>query len=702
MNLVWYFVLPLVIFSGVNGVVAQTIPVEGEAHDIATTAVVRDARTPDPDFSYRDTGLSSESLPITYPETTGSVSATPFDEATMMRISDIRPGMKGYGMSVFSGFEPERFEAEVIGVRHRMLAGTDIIMCRLTSPHLVGIGVVAGMSGSPVYMDGKLIGAVAYGFTDVDDPLAGVTPIEAMLGVYNSTPVIPAQEPDDSVAGGGFGSFDNFMALKLDPSMENLKRVAMPGQSVQPLQVRRSDFESGIAQQYNLPDSFTLVPLSAPAYISSQHSLTSQLAASVFPSLNVVSTGQEAQAMTATDFVIPSTLARNAPGGPVENLQELSDSIVGGSSLAIPFVEGDMNMAGVGTVTWRNGNRLIAFGHPMFQNGTVYCPMAAARITDIVRSRTKPFKLGESVGQIGMVREDRLPAIGGLFGQTAKMFPVIATISDPHYQGKREFNYRVWNDRGMSPGLVLTTLLESIGTAARTGGDSAALYSYSIKLDDGTTVSAENYSSDANGTLMAVFGAMADTGILMNNPFKPVGVEEFSFEMRVMDRLRQAKIESSIMEKDVYRPGERATVEWLLRPFRQEPVRMTYSFDIPVGLPDGEYDIVISDAAARQSVEAKRNPGGEKLLNFGDVLRKVRENFAENRVYISLVDQDTGVSVSGSEMPKLPGRVISLIQDTVDGEYFDPVRGNFVVDADVATTYEVSGTAGTKLKVERK
>lgn len=681
---------------------AQTIPVDGNAHDVATTTVVRDERTSAADFVYRGTSLTSESIPLAS-TTSGTIAPVPFDETKMMRVEDIRPGMKGYGLSVFSGFEPERFEAEVVGVRHRMLAGTDIIMCRLTSPHLVDIGVVAGMSGSPVYMNDKLIGAVAYGFTDVDDPLAGVTPIEDMLGVYNSTPVIPEVEPKDTVAAGsGFGTFDAYMALKADPSMENLKRVAMPGQSARPLQVRASDFGVAIADQYNLPDSFTLEPLSAPAFMSSQHSLTAQLAAAVFPGLNVVDAGNAGQEMASPNFVIPSTLAMNSPGGPVENLQQLSDSITGGSSLAVPFVEGDMNMAGVGTVTWRSGNRLIAFGHPMMQNGTVHFPMAAARITDIVRSRVKPFKLGESVGHIGMVREDRLPAIGGLFGQTAKMFPVTATVNDPHYLGKREFNYRVWNDRGMTPGLVMTTLMESIGTAARAGGDSAALFSYSIRLDDGTSVTAENYNSDTNGTMMAVFGAMADTGILMNNPFKPVGIEEFSFQMSVTDRLRQAKIESSVMGKDVYQPGEKATVEWLVRPFRQEPVRMSYAFNVPAELPDGEYDMIISDAGLRQALEEKRNPGGDKMLNFDDVLDEVRENFAENRIYISLVDQDTGVSVSGSEMPKLPGSVINLIQDTVDGEYFAPVRGNFVVDADVATTYEVSGTAGTKLKVERK
>src|SRR5690606_11707880 len=137
----------------------------------------------------------------------------------------------------------------------------------------------------------------------------------------------------------------------------------------------------------------------------------------------------------------------------------------------------------------------IAFGHPMFSQGTVYAPMAAARVNALIRNRDKPFKLGESVGHVGMVRQDRQPGIGGLFGETALMFPVKTVVKDPEYLGQREYNFNVWNDRRRTPGLIMTTLIESLSAAARTGGDSAAMYSYSLALDDGTSISAENYSA---------------------------------------------------------------------------------------------------------------------------------------------------------------------------------------------------------------
>lgn len=626
----------------------------------------------------------------------------------MMAVEDIQPGMTGYGMTVFSGLEPERFEAEVIGVRHRMLAGTDIILCRLKSPHLVDLGVVAGMSGSPVYVDGKLIGAVAYGFLDVDDPLAGVTPIGEMLNVYNSTPTEPASSDDEFAAGDGMAAFDSYITLRAEPTVANLQRVALASAPAQRLTFHASDFGAA-ADADGLPSTFTLEPLSAPVFVGGNSTLTSRLADTVFPALNIVSNPADmapmaigAAGVSAVPVGIPSIKTLNAAGGTIDDLQAFSDKITGGYALAVPFVEGDLNMAGVGTITWRHENRLIAFGHPMMQQGTVYFPMAAARINAVIRSRTRPFKLGEPAGHIGMVRQDRVPAIGGLFGQTAKMFNLKTMIDDPEYLGNREYNFRIWNDRQMSPGLLLSCLAESIGTAARADGDSAALFSYSIALDDGTSITAEDYRSDSNGTLGAIIGAMADVGTLMNNPFKPVGINDIQFQMKVTDRLRDARIEAAMMDKAVYQPGETATVEWILRPYRADAVRLKYSFAVPEGLPDGDYNIVVMDADTRQDMESKRNPGGKKLNDYNDIVRLIKQNYPSNRVYVALVDQDTGVSISGKEMPRLPGSVINLLQTTVDSEYFEPVRGNFVVDADLPTTYEISGEAKTQLTIERR
>lgn len=710
------------------GVSGRSIPVDAPVQDVTTSITIRNSSVDRyQEAPERRTGITPEAL-VAGAHVAPLPEPVLFDPATMMAASDVRPGMKGYGLTVFSGLRPERFEAEIVGVRHRMMAGTDIILCRLSSPRLEDIGVVAGMSGSPVYMDGKLIGAVAYGFLDVDDPLAGVTPIAEMLKVYNSTPTVQQDRPSDEVAGGSFGQqlFADYMALRSDPAVENLSRVAVNMAPIRGLTLRADDFGAGVADRFGLPESFTLEPLSAPVVLSGHSAESGQVAQTVFPGMSVLSaqssarpvaTGPQASQTVPVDVIStaptvastahttgsnPSAGAFNSPGGPLTDLAAFARELSGGYALSVPLIEGDLNMAVVGTVSWRHGERLVAFGHPMTQAGSVYLPMAAARINDIVRSRTRPFKLGEPLGHIGMLRQDRVPAVGGLFGQTARMFSLKTYIDDPAYLGQREFEYRIWNDRQMSPGLLLTALGETVSTAARSDGESAALFGYTIQLDDGTSITVEDYRSDAYGTIGAVISVMADAGTLLNNPFKNVALQDVEFQIKVTDRLREANLESITMNKAVYAPGETANLEWVVRPFRQEPVRLSWQFAVPADLPDGTYTIAVMDASRREGLEHRRHPGGQKMNDFDDVVRVLSRNFAQNRIYIALVDEDTGVAVSGKEMPRLPGSVINLMQETVESEYFSPVRGNFVVDADIATSYEISGDLKTTFKIERR
>ena len=159
--------------------------------------------------------------------------------------------------------------------------------------------------------------------------------------------------------------------------------------------------------------------------------------------------------------------------------------------------------------------------------------------------------------------------------------------------------------------------------------------------------------------------------------------------------------EAASLDLETYKPGQMAQLECLLRPYRSEPVKVNFSFQVPADISDGEYSIVVSDADSRERLETKRNPGSDKIRTYEDLLRELQKNFAQNRVYLSLVDSDTGISVRGAELPKLPGSIINLMQDTVDPEYLAPVRGNFVIDADMKTNYEIHGQTTVKLNVAR-
>lgn len=620
-----------------------------------------------------------------------------FDPATMMRADDVRPGMKGYGLTVFSGIRPERFEAEVVGVRHRVFPGQDIILCRLRSPHLEDIGVIAGMSGSPVYMDDKLIGAVAYGWTNSKEALAGVTPIDAMLDVFASTGETTSTAEGGVSGDGSRGSmaqFEAYLAMR-----ETLELGRLPGTGGAPdVSIRLSELTgAGGPALDGLPEQITMRPLSAPVFMSSASPATLSIARAFF-----AGSGVEPVPGSLGSGGASSARAENSPGGPVTDLAALADELGGGYALAIPFVEGDLNMAGVGTVTWRKGDRLVAFGHPMFQFGAVEFPMAPARVNALVRSSVRPFKLGEPLGQVGVIRQDRLPAVGGQFGPPLPMIPVRASVADPGYRGLRQFNFGVVRHRDLTPGLVMMALAESIAAAGRAGGDTAVLFRYSVATDDGTSFTKENYIADASGGLTAAMAAGTDVGVLVTNPFRRVMASAVEIDVRLMDKLPEANLLRAGLDRESYRPGETATVEWVLVPFRQEPVTMRHTFAIPANLPDGSYAVEVGDGPSRLASEVSRNPGGSRILDYEGLRRVVSRNFPRNKVYITLMDRDTGAAVHGQEMPRLPGSVVQVLRDGTEQPYYADVQGNYLVDADVPTEYEVRGSRTVPLRVSKR
>lgn len=650
----------------------------------------------------RQTGLDPEILDpaSVLPGITGtavpSTDSQPlkFDPETMMRVEDLRPGMKGYGLTVFNGIRPEKFDVEVVGVRHAAMAGMDLVLCYLSSPKLKDIGVVAGMSGSPVYVDGKLIGAVAYGWQANKEALAGVTPIEKMLDVFNVT---PGRQPEGAGADATFQAYESYMEMRRAlaagrmPDLTSLPGAALWGRALKATQSASMAEDSG------------LQPLSAPVFLSSSSPATVRLAQQLFPGMMITPVGaQAAAAGGSVGYVAPSLMAENSPGGAVTDLQELAREMSGGYGISVPFIEGDLSMAGVGTVTYRHGNRLVAFGHPMFEQGVTRFPMAPARINEVVRSILRPFKVGEPLGQVGLVVQDRLPAIGGVFGEGADMFPLHCVIDDPSYGGRREFNFRIWNDRDMSPMLNMVAIQEATAAAGRASGNTAILFRYSMAFDDGTSFTKEEYFSDTYGGTTAAFIVGADLGTMTTNPFKRVRPTRVDFAVRVADRLPEAQIIVGSVDQEVYRPGDTVTVEWEMQPYRKLRERRRFSFRLPENLADGTYELAVGDSKTRTSVDASRNPGGERIYDYEALVGLIRRHYPRNKVYVTLADQDTGVAVRGEELPKLPASIIGTFQDTVEPVHLAPVKGNLLVDADVVTPYDVKGSVKTTITVRRR
>jgi len=620
-----------------------------------------------------------------------TTTSTLFDPARMMRAADLRPGMKGYGLTVFHGIEPERFDAEVVGVRHRAFPGDDMILCRLSHPMLQEIGVIAGMSGSPVYINDKLIGAVAYGWTFSKEPLAGITPIESMLRVMEATSD-NLRDPDDTA--GSVDTFNAYCQMRQTLQFAPLTQR----QAVPPLALHKSEFVLAPQASASLPESFELVPLAAPLYTSLSSPLGLSMLRSAFPGCPIYATSLAGGGDAGSE---QARLAENSPGGPVPDLESLAAKVSGGYGLAVPLLEGDLALAGVGTVSYRDGDRLVAFGHPMFGFGVVRYPMAPARINAIVRSVNRPFKLGESLGTIGVIRQDRLPAVGGVFGKSARTFNIHVVVEDAEYRGRREFNYRAWNDKEYGPTLVGMALTESLVAAGRYEGEAAVQFRYSTELDDGTTFTKEDYFVDSLGGGTAGIAVMAELGMLTTNPYKRVAPRQIDFSATIHPRYPEAQLLAISADKPLYQPGERVRLVIELQPYRMSVTREITELSLPDDLPDGDYDLVVCNSLMRQSLDAARNPAKGEIRDYPSLLERVRTSYPRNRIYVALLDRDTGSAVRGQELARLPSSVITTLESSTEPPHYAAVRGNFLWDRAQATGWEISGRQHLTLKVRR-
>jgi hypothetical protein len=338
----------------------------------------------------------------------------------------------------------------------------------------------------------------------------------------------------------------------------------------------------------------------------------------------------------------------------------------------------------------------------MWGRGVAAMPAAGARINTIVHSIMRPFKVGDSLGQFGVITQDRLPAIGVMVGPTAPMYPLRVTVDDPTYQGQRTLNMRIWMDREQSANYLTVALVESVDAIARASSDASTDIQYTLRFSDGTEVQKSRFITDSMGGILPVVLMAAEVGAVTNNPFLPV--QPVSVEVRVRSGYHraQAQIERLEFDRQWYRPGDMVRVAVSLRPWRGDVQTREWTFTVPGDLPDGTYQLQVGDSSSREMLEAMLEPGLTRINSYEGLMRLVKRNFAENRLYLTVADQMPGASVDGVALERLPGSVLATLSATAPSRDFAPIRGNLVIDQDQATPYQIMGALNKSLIISRK
>jgi hypothetical protein len=562
-------------------------------------------------------------------------------------VSEVHRGQTGYGLSVFAGTEPERFEIEVVGVMRNVNPGLSFILARLSGHGLEKSGVARGMSGSPVYIDGRLAGAVAFSWPFPNEAIAGITPIDAMRELSGLKPSpLPTTTPPpvplaDILAGRVPADLLQKQLEKLRPRSVN---GATPG-----IQWTTSGF------------------------------------------------GERSQS------ILRAALGNVAPSGKALP-GDASGELVPGASVAAVLVDGDFSMAATGTVTDRYGDHILAFGHPFLGLGPIRVPMATAEVVTLFSSQADSFKISNAGQIVGAFEQDRLTGIQGRIGAPAPMTPMVVRI-----RGERdhEYNVRLADLPEFMPLLVGSTVLAGLDAASYSGGAQGIdmVARLSLRGHDDLVVR-QSFDGDNAGTDAAVH-LLTIIGYLAQNPLERVSLESVEVDLDQTQKPRAADLVGAHADRTVVRPGERVNLNLDLVPYRGERFRHSLAVDLPEDLPNGRYSLLIGDGASVDAARMTLEPA--EPVTFQQALDMLRSRHSRRDLLVLGVYAGAGLSVGGEVMPRLPGSVRSLwgaassgsavaLRSTVAQEEREemeiPVSGLVRIDLEVRRREPVAGGEG--------
>jgi len=558
-------------------------------------------------------------------------------------IGKIHAGMRGVAYTVFEGVKPESMDVEVLGVLHNVNGPKgDIILVRLHGPKVEYTGVVAGMSGSPVYLDGKLAGALAFRIGEFSkEPIAGVTPIADMLEI-NALDKSPAEE-----------------ASAVKPVVTNAAgRTSAPGDGA-----TLSSSLQNVAQY--------LKPIDTPL---------------VFNGFS-----EEAVRQFAPQFASAGIVPVIGAGSVSEDKQP--EPLEAGSAVSAILVRGDMDIAATCTVTYIDPQRLLACGHPLLQFGSVDLPMNKAQVLATLPSPLNAFKIVNTTERAGVFVQDRHTGIMGVFGKQPDMIPVTLTIHSG--SGAKEFHYEVLNNARLSPVAIMATVYNALHGVNEYGEEITYRLNGSINVKGFPEVGLRNmFVPTENGQPAAMAAALSlgeRFGRIYDNPYNAPAVNSVKLDFDLVRERRWARLESARTDVTEARPGDEITVETVLAPYRGERVVRQISVKIPTSASKGNLRILVSDGDTLDRVN-RTNPAFGRKLDLASTIALLNKEHANNRLYISLLEADPEARVADKVMPTLPISVMNVMEG-MRGNQEMIVSGESNVDetATPSLDYVVSG-----------
>lgn len=601
--------------------------------------------------------------------------ASLFDPAKYMRVAEVKPGMKGYGLSVFSGTKIEQFDVEVVDVVKNFNPKYDAILVRCPQEFLKETGPIAGMSGSPIYLyddsgQARMVGAFAYGWPFAKECLAGVQPIEYMLA-------LPGNE-------------------SVPPAMANiLPHIEKDGASPQSALIPRWSLDQvplrpwGRAAKSARPETtgrgmlggraVSMRPLATPLMAGG---ISGRTLANISPLFE--GTGLVPMQVGSGNGLV------NGPDMP---------KLEPGSVLAVPLLTGDMDLTAVGTCTEKIGDRIFGFGHPFNDEGPIDLPMGSGSIAAVVSNLETSFKLGFMSETSGALLTDQTVGVAGLVGRSAPMAPMSLRIVYSDGTLDETYHFSAALHPKLTPAIAGSAVM-----MAMTGEKNLPQYhtvDYDVTADfaNGQTVHVVN--SSVNGDGSEIVGEISlPLMAAADNPFERVSLSKLSGTIRISDVARSADILSVMVPRTEYQPGETVKAYISYLPFHAAEAILPVNLELPRDLPDGDYQFIVSDWTRYLEDERAANPFKFTATKIGELFGVIRDvmGIRHDSIYMRLVRQADGVAVGHTAMPRLPASRRQVMLDSGRSDITPFVTSTVKI---VPAGFVMSGSAEFTISVAR-
>ena len=533
-------------------------------------------------------------------------------------LKDVKPGMQATAWTVFQGTVPEAMPVEIVGVWKNYLGPKqDVILCKLGGKGKE-TGVAAGMSGSPVYFDGKLMGAISLRMGVFSpDAICGITPIESMLEIqeFDKSRPMDARTPDK-------------VAQALDaPGVPADQRASLLSAGVQPIDTPMmfSGFSSNVLKQFE--PMFSQMGVTAVQGGASAGNLSAKPAAGWEKSLN--------------------------PGEAVSGV----------------LVSGDMSATGMGTVTYNDGKRILAFGHPFYNLGPIDMPMAKSEIMMVFSSSYQPTKFGSATEVVGALKQDRYTGIMGELGAEAPTVPVHVRVRSLGpggvVIGQKDLNFNVFVHQKWTPLLMNMTLANSLQEMNEFADEITYRVSGDVQLAGSQKlhVSTVQTGNDAMAPVPLTVGAWWGdkfTRLFENNVTTP-NLKQVECTVDLLPDRRIMAVDTAWTPSAEVTAGTEIPVKVFLRPYRGERIEQNITVKIPADLPKGEHRILLSDAVTLNRLQSSA-VSSNRYLDLPEMVSLLNQERGNNRLYVSVVQRRPTYYSEDKTLPALPLSVLNVLQ----------------------------------------